>query len=466
MKASCSRSAAYRAPAAPHRRPGSSAHPPDAVAHGRASEPTAAITATPSNRQARKMRKPFSPPRSSRRASVAARRQLPAVSATPVKRRHCGCGHHADGPCGRSARQHGIVGDQQQRGAAARAQREHQVDDVAAGLAVEIAGRLVGQQQPRRDDEGAGQRHPLLLAAGELAGIVGRGDGRARRTPSSRRRVAEGVAAPASSSGTATFSSAVMVGIRWKSWNTMPTRSRRNSASPSSSSAVEILAGDRDSPGARPLQPGDHHHHRRLAGAGRADDADRLAGRHARSRPRRMLTSPAALSSFRWMSSRRTIQPSASVSSHGGHGHHRIPVGAGSRTVRCAFLWAYGLPAVCVNAMAALAFLSTAGPAQAGTQPIRILAFGDSITAGYGLSDSDSLPVQLEAALQAHGIDATVINGGVSGDTSRRRAGAARLGAGRRSRHCHRRSRRQRRSARHRSQDPGESRRHPQAPDR
>ncbi len=39
---------------------------------------------------------------------------------------------------------------------------------------------------------------------------------------------------PINSSGTATFSSAVMVGIRWKDWNTMPTRPRRKRASASS----------------------------------------------------------------------------------------------------------------------------------------------------------------------------------------------------------------------------------------
>ena len=86
---------------------------------------------------------------------------------------------------------------------------------------------------------------------------------------------------------------------------------------------------------------------------------------------------------------------------------------------------AYGLPAVCVNAMAAIVVLAWLSVAQAAAQPIRILAFGASITAGYGLDAADSLPVQLEKALRAHGVDATVINGGVSGDTSA--GGLARL---------------------------------------
>lgn len=86
---------------------------------------------------------------------------------------------------------------------------------------------------------------------------------------------------------------------------------------------------------------------------------------------------------------------------------------------------AYGLPGVCVNAMAAVALLFWLSVAHAGTQPIRILAFGASITAGYGLDAPDSLPVQLEAALRARGVDATVINSGVSGETSA--GGRARL---------------------------------------
>ena len=40
----------------------------------------------------------------------------------------------------------------------------------AAGRAVEIAGRLVGEQQPGAGDKGAGDRDALLLAARSCAG--------------------------------------------------------------------------------------------------------------------------------------------------------------------------------------------------------------------------------------------------------------------------------------------------------
>ena len=45
----------------------------------------------------------------------------------------------------------------------------HQIEDVVGGGLVQVAGRLVGQQQPGIVDQRAGQSHTLLLAAGELA---------------------------------------------------------------------------------------------------------------------------------------------------------------------------------------------------------------------------------------------------------------------------------------------------------
>jgi acyl-CoA thioesterase-1 len=47
-----------------------------------------------------------------------------------------------------------------------------------------------------------------------------------------------------------------------------------------------------------------------------------------------------------------------------------------------------------------------------------IVALGDSLTAGLGLSQDQAFPAQLEAALKAHGTAATLVNAGVSGDTA------------------------------------------------
>lgn len=70
----------------------------------------------------------------------------------------------------------------------------------------------------------------------------------------------------------------------------------------------------------------------------------------------------------------------------------------------------------------AVTFLSSY-PVMAKT--LKIVAFGDSLTAGYQLPRADAFPVKLEAALKAKGYDVSVINAGVSGDTSS--AGLARL---------------------------------------
>lgn len=57
--------------------------------------------------------------------------------------------------------------------------------------------------------------------------------------------------------------------------------------------------------------------------------------------------------------------------------------------------------------------------------PIKIVAFGDSLTAGFGLPADAAFPAKLQRALRAKGIDAEVVNAGVSGDTTS--GGLARL---------------------------------------
>ena len=54
---------------------------------------------------------------------------------------------------------------------------------------------------------------------------------------------------------------------------------------------------------------------------------------------------------------------------------------------------------------------------QVDDRPI-ILAFGDSLTEGYGLSKSQAYPAQLQQKLDASGFKYRVVNAGISGDTS------------------------------------------------
>ncbi len=61
----------------------------------------------------------------------------------------------------------------------------------------------------------------------------------------------------------------------------------------------------------------------------------------------------------------------------------------------------------------------------ASPAPIRILAFGDSLSAGYGLPHAAGFEAQLQQALRARGYDVTILDGAVSGDTTA--GGRARL---------------------------------------
>ena len=67
----------------------------------------------------------------------------------------------------------------------------------------------------------------------------------------------------------------------------------------------------------------------------------------------------------------------------------------------------------------------SAVPTGAKAAEKRLLVLGDSLTAGYGLPSAQAFPVKLEAALRAKGVAVTVINAGVSGDTTA--GGLARL---------------------------------------
>jgi acyl-CoA thioesterase-1 len=58
------------------------------------------------------------------------------------------------------------------------------------------------------------------------------------------------------------------------------------------------------------------------------------------------------------------------------------------------------------------------GLASAEARTIRLVALGDSLTAGYLLAGADAFPSVLERALRAKGLDVSIENAGVSGDTA------------------------------------------------
>jgi acyl-CoA thioesterase-1 len=80
----------------------------------------------------------------------------------------------------------------------------------------------------------------------------------------------------------------------------------------------------------------------------------------------------------------------------------------------------YGRFAAAVNSLLAVLLLALVPAFQAHAQsaPIKIAVLGDSLAAGYGVKPAESFPARLEAALKAQGRNVTVLNHGVSGDTT------------------------------------------------
>lgn len=84
---------------------------------------------------------------------------------------------------------------------------------------------------------------------------------------------------------------------------------------------------------------------------------------------------------------------------------------------RILLLISFALAACSQSAPAPEPLQTSAAPAIPADAPV-ILAFGDSLYAGYRLAPGEGYPPRLEAALNAAGIKTRVVNAGVSGDTT------------------------------------------------
>ncbi|WP_159732268.1 arylesterase [Methylosinus sp. Ce-a6] len=83
------------------------------------------------------------------------------------------------------------------------------------------------------------------------------------------------------------------------------------------------------------------------------------------------------------------------------------------------------LGSIALLCAAALLLLAMASARPASAEPLKIIAFGDSLSAGFQLPADAAFPAQLEARLKNDGYDASVVNASVSGDTTR--GGVSRL---------------------------------------
>ena len=113
-----------------------------------------------------------------------------------------------------------VVGRDQRGEAGGAHELRQRVEHVVGGARVEIAGRLVGQQDARRIGDRARDRDALLLAAGQLRRpVLERGpSGRDSRAARRRARAPRARPRPRIICGSITFSSAENSGSRWWNW--------------------------------------------------------------------------------------------------------------------------------------------------------------------------------------------------------------------------------------------------------
>lgn len=78
----------------------------------------------------------------------------------------------------------------------------------------------------------------------------------------------------------------------------------------------------------------------------------------------------------------------------------------------------FALIALCLTAAAPTALAQSAAAPAPGGKTLRLVALGDSLSAGYNLPGSAAFPAVLEQALRKKGLSVEIVNAGVSGDTT------------------------------------------------
>ena len=171
----------------------------------------------------------------------------------------------------------GVVGDQHQGGTDLGDAGEEEIGDVGAGRLVEIAGRLVGDDDRGAMHQGAGDGDALLFATGELRGVViepvGEADGGELGAGAG-----EGVGAAGEFERGGDVLERRHVGDEMERLEDDADGLAAKAGEAIGVETGEVDPGDRDPAAVGALQAAGDHQRGRLAGAGGADDADPLAG--------------------------------------------------------------------------------------------------------------------------------------------------------------------------------------------
>ena len=188
-----------------------------------------------------------------------------------------------------------------------------------------------------------------------------------------------------------------------------------------------VLAGDAHRAAVGALQAGDDGEHCRFSRSAGPYQADRFAGlnKHVKSA---QYMHPSSTAAEAQMHIRKINRRLGHVT---GNPHMRPPqVGSGAlqlpsdKAVRGNVQLLRNLTSCLFRltrskaVLLALAVLTAIQMPPAHAATVKILAFGDSLTAGLGLAQTQAFPARLQAALRARGHDVEIVDAGVSGDTA------------------------------------------------
>ena len=345
--------------------------------------------------------------------------------------------HHALAPPGQRL----VMGDDHQRRSAGLRALEQQFDDVRASRRVEIARRLVREDERRIGGERAGYGDALLLSARKLRGIVP-GPMTQPNCVQFGLRAGEGIVRARQFQRGGDVFQRGHCGQQVKRL-----QHDADAAPPRAGERIlvqrgEILSRHLQRAAGGAFQPGQHGHQRAFPAARRAQQRERLSLRHGEVdslQDGRVAEGQSEATRVDGMRGERRLchvprdrrrGPLRQGAPLARAGARRISRGMRTATTMAA-LAAIVMPlAACSEADAPERALEAAAPeASAPDSPERaatpvtgperrILAFGDSLFAGYRLDADEAYPARLEAAMRARGINARIANAGVSGDTT------------------------------------------------
>jgi acyl-CoA thioesterase-1 len=305
----------------------------------------------------------------------------------------------------RTAGEKRVVRDHHERRAPLTVEFLHQLDDRLAGDAVEVASRLVCEQDLRIIHEGARERDPLLLAAGQLRRIVVQPMAQADTLEQ-----ASGALSDIALSAQLQRHLNVLVGGQG-GHELKRLKDKADGGAPEACTLVlgqgtEFGAVDRHAAAAWRVEASQQPQQGRLAAAGGAEDRDKVTRLDVEVDVTQHRHRACAAGVRLLKRARR---------------EHRILRGA-KHVVACWLLAAsiIGCAGACGNSID-----GTSDNLDHSAHEVlaSVVFIGTSLTAGLGLPEAQSYPRLIERRIAAAGLTYRVVNAGVSGDTS---AGALR----------------------------------------